>query len=62
MSEIKLDKRYTIAREYNDQAKPVFVVRFCGEYIDYGAGYEMAYNIALRHRINFCSQVGISHD
>ena len=56
---MKLDKRYSINKENTGQAKPVWVVRFCGEYIDYGAGYEMAYNIALRHRINFCRQAGI---
>jgi len=54
---MKLDARYSIRKEYIGKARPQFVVRFCGKYIDHASGYEFAHNIALHHRINFCKSL-----
>ena len=44
------DKRYTITKEYTGQAKPQYVVRFCGDFITSRSTYPAAVMAATGHR------------
>jgi hypothetical protein len=36
---IRSDSRWTVTKEWSGRAKPYYVVRFCGEWVDSRAGY-----------------------
>lgn len=36
---IRSDSRWTVTKEWSGRAKPQYVVRFCGEWVDSRAGY-----------------------
>ena len=42
MNPIATDARYTVTREWTGKAKPQFVVRFCGDWLDSRATYPAA--------------------
>lgn len=51
MSRPLKDSRYTVTLEYTGQAKPQFVVRFCGEFVTSRSTYTAAVLAATGHRL-----------
>lgn len=45
----RTDKRYSIRLEWGGWAKAMWVVRFCGEFVDYATSREAAYELAADH-------------
>ena len=44
---IRSDRRWTVTREYTGKAKPQFVIRFCGDWIDSRTTYPAAVTCAV---------------
>ena len=44
---IRSDQRWTVTREYTGAAKPQFVIRFCGDWIDSRTTYPAAVTCAV---------------
>ena len=44
---IRSDRRWTVTREYTGNAKPQFVIRFCGDWIDSRTTYPAAVTCAV---------------
>jgi hypothetical protein len=44
---IRSDRRWTVTREYTGKAKPQFVIRFCGDWIDSRTTYLAAVTCAV---------------
>lgn len=42
MYPIKSDRRWTITREFCGERKPMFIVRFCGDWVDKRATFASA--------------------
>ena len=47
MNPIRSDQRWTVTREFTGKAKPQFVIRFCGDWIDSRATYLAAVTRAV---------------
>ena len=45
--ELPSDNRYTVSREWTGNAKPQFVIRFCGEWIASCQSYSAAVVLAV---------------
>ena len=48
----KVDKRYTINKEYSGYVKQSYVVRFCGEWVGHSKHKDEAIAIAQEHYDN----------
>ena len=44
---IRSDQRWTVTREFTGKAKPQFVIRFCGDWIDSRSTYPAAVTRAV---------------
>ena len=44
---IRSDRRWTVTREYTGKAKPQFVIRFCGDWVDSRSTYPAAVTRAV---------------